>query len=280
VSGGGWIDTDYLVTDKDGSFIDVFFQKSAVVYDYDSFGPPFMDWLDDRLDIASVLATAVELSMPNATDSTFSVRNQASKSTETTASASVSTTAIKAQVSSDSSLSDTLTNATDESDGYYMTDGEGKIGQNKTMRKQAIKKTGEVVVEKENSPDSQQHEANGEIEETENGTVHNNNENGDGNNDNDNGNDIGTNDNDGNTYNGNADDLDGPAENNRTKVNDVPVQETYSRKEEPKKNEKEQNQPPTRSKRGDISTRKKIKEEDAPSKPVDEKYAVTETGRA
>jgi hypothetical protein len=51
--GKGWIDTDYMVTDEDGFFIDVFFEKSAIVYGYDSFGLPFMNWLDRQLNITS-----------------------------------------------------------------------------------------------------------------------------------------------------------------------------------------------------------------------------------
>jgi len=52
-TGDGWIDTDYMVTDEDGNFIDVFFGKSAIVYGYDSFGLPFSNWLDRRLNITS-----------------------------------------------------------------------------------------------------------------------------------------------------------------------------------------------------------------------------------
>lgn len=51
--GKGWIDTDYMVTDEDGFFIDVFFEKSAIVYGYDSFGLPFLNWLDRQLNITS-----------------------------------------------------------------------------------------------------------------------------------------------------------------------------------------------------------------------------------
>eukprot|EP00979_Chaetoceros_neogracilis_P000529 scaffold120_cov279-Chaetoceros_neogracile.AAC.1 len=49
--GEAWIDTDYLVTDEEGDFIDVFFQKSAVIYGYDSYGLPFLTWLNSRLNI-------------------------------------------------------------------------------------------------------------------------------------------------------------------------------------------------------------------------------------
>jgi len=50
---GGWIDTDYLVTDEEGHFIDVFFQTSAVIYGYSSFGKPFLSWLDRHLNITT-----------------------------------------------------------------------------------------------------------------------------------------------------------------------------------------------------------------------------------
>ena len=52
-SNRGWIDTDYLVTDEEGHFIDVFFQTSAVIYGYSSFGKPFLNWLDRHLNITS-----------------------------------------------------------------------------------------------------------------------------------------------------------------------------------------------------------------------------------
>ena len=51
VSNRGWIDTDYLVTDEEGHFIDVFLQTSAVIYGYSSFGKPFLNWLDRHLNI-------------------------------------------------------------------------------------------------------------------------------------------------------------------------------------------------------------------------------------
>jgi hypothetical protein len=60
--GEGWIDTDYMVTDEDGYFIDVFFEKSAIVYGYDSFGLPFLNWLDRKLNITSAKDSTVEMS--------------------------------------------------------------------------------------------------------------------------------------------------------------------------------------------------------------------------
>lgn len=64
---GGWIDTDYMVTDSDGSFIDVFFQKSAVVYGYDTFGPPFMKWFDYHMNITKSDDASSQLEPPQFT---------------------------------------------------------------------------------------------------------------------------------------------------------------------------------------------------------------------
>jgi len=47
----GWIDTEYLLTDNDGYFIDVFFKKSAIIHEYNTFGPPFISWLDKSLNL-------------------------------------------------------------------------------------------------------------------------------------------------------------------------------------------------------------------------------------
>ncbi len=46
-----WIDEDYMVTDKNGDFIDVFLQKSAIIYGYRSYGPYFLAQLDKKLGI-------------------------------------------------------------------------------------------------------------------------------------------------------------------------------------------------------------------------------------
>lgn len=71
--GNGWIDTDYMVTNEDGFFIDVFFEKSAIVYGYDSFGLPFLNWLDRRLNI-----TSSEDSLGSVTDSTNNMNHATS----------------------------------------------------------------------------------------------------------------------------------------------------------------------------------------------------------
>jgi len=52
-NGNVWIDTDYMVTNEYGLFIDVFFETSAIIYGYDSFGLPFLNWLDRKLNITS-----------------------------------------------------------------------------------------------------------------------------------------------------------------------------------------------------------------------------------
>ena len=57
--GKGWIDTDYLVTDEDGDFIDVFLQKSAVIYGYESYGLPFLTWLNKGLNITEADETGI-----------------------------------------------------------------------------------------------------------------------------------------------------------------------------------------------------------------------------
>jgi len=64
--GEGWIDTDYMLTDADGQFIDVFFQKSAIIYEYNAFGTPFTDWFDKRL--GSFLTVGVDGTAPSSTN--------------------------------------------------------------------------------------------------------------------------------------------------------------------------------------------------------------------
>lgn len=49
----GWINTEYLFADKEGQFIDIFFQKSAIVYNYHAFGQPYLTWLDKKLNLTS-----------------------------------------------------------------------------------------------------------------------------------------------------------------------------------------------------------------------------------
>ncbi len=56
--GEGWIDTEYLMTDSDGQFIDVFFQKSAIIYEYNAFGTPFTNWFDKRMGFVSDTAAS------------------------------------------------------------------------------------------------------------------------------------------------------------------------------------------------------------------------------
>ncbi len=46
---GSWIGSEYFFTDEEGNFIDVFSQTSAIIYEYNSFGPPFVDWFDKKI---------------------------------------------------------------------------------------------------------------------------------------------------------------------------------------------------------------------------------------
>lgn len=61
--GANWIDIDYMVTDKDGHFIDVFLQKSAIIYGYHSFGPFFLARLDEQMGIKSESETSAKVTL-------------------------------------------------------------------------------------------------------------------------------------------------------------------------------------------------------------------------
>ncbi len=54
----GWIDSEYMWTDENGNFIDVFFQKSSIIYEYWEFGPPFTSWFDKNLGLSSSSSTS------------------------------------------------------------------------------------------------------------------------------------------------------------------------------------------------------------------------------
>jgi len=51
--GMGWIEKEYYLTDVDGNFIDRYLQKSAIIYDYSAFGPPFVNWFDKKLNLTA-----------------------------------------------------------------------------------------------------------------------------------------------------------------------------------------------------------------------------------
>jgi len=48
---GTWIDSEYSMTDNEGHFTDVYFQKSIIINQYDTLGKPFLRWLDKSLNI-------------------------------------------------------------------------------------------------------------------------------------------------------------------------------------------------------------------------------------
>jgi len=48
-----WIDAEYLLTNEDGDFINVFHEKSVVIIDYETYGKPFLDWLDKKMNFTT-----------------------------------------------------------------------------------------------------------------------------------------------------------------------------------------------------------------------------------
>lgn len=46
-----WIDTEYLLTNENGEFLNAFYGRSTIITDYASFGMPFLKWLDKKLNI-------------------------------------------------------------------------------------------------------------------------------------------------------------------------------------------------------------------------------------
>jgi len=46
-NGRTWIDTDLSLTDDDGFFINLNFDRSSIIYEYSSFGLSFLSWLDN-----------------------------------------------------------------------------------------------------------------------------------------------------------------------------------------------------------------------------------------
>ena len=51
----GWLDSEYLLTDVDGNLIDVFYQQSAIICEYNSFGPPFVNWFDNKYNLTQAI---------------------------------------------------------------------------------------------------------------------------------------------------------------------------------------------------------------------------------
>ena len=49
----GWLDAEFLITNKKGKFINVFFRESKLIQGYEAFGTPFLTWLDKSLGLAN-----------------------------------------------------------------------------------------------------------------------------------------------------------------------------------------------------------------------------------
>ena len=82
---GSWIDSEYTLTDVEGNFIDVFFQKSAIIHEYNTFGPPFVSWLDEKLNLTlSVVGMDAPTTNPATTTTTIQELNDGDNSTTTT----------------------------------------------------------------------------------------------------------------------------------------------------------------------------------------------------
>ena len=83
---GSWIDSEYTLTDVEGNFIDVFFQKSAIIHEYNTFGPPFVSWLDEKLNLTlSVVGMDAPTTNPaTTTTTTIQELNDGGNSTTTT----------------------------------------------------------------------------------------------------------------------------------------------------------------------------------------------------
>lgn len=63
-----WIDTDYLLTNDDGDFINVFYEKSVIIIDYETYGKPFLDWLDKKMNFTTSNYNVVEKKKPISRD--------------------------------------------------------------------------------------------------------------------------------------------------------------------------------------------------------------------
>lgn len=47
-NGSRWIGSDYLLIDDEGFFVNLDFRRSFIVQQYDTFGPPFLSWLENN----------------------------------------------------------------------------------------------------------------------------------------------------------------------------------------------------------------------------------------
>jgi len=156
--GDGWIDTDYLVTDENGVFIDVFYQKSAIIFGYQSFGLPFLTWLDKHLDIstdaASSITTEGAVSIVDGAEKVIIVAEDGhSRATSSTNGTTSTVTVPDAElVAGEKENTLTVVAGEKEKEGYYL-DGEENVDKNNTKpeRKQKAMAAGEVPVEKKAS---------------------------------------------------------------------------------------------------------------------------------
>jgi hypothetical protein len=48
-----WIDAEYLLTNDHGDFINVFYEKSVIIIDYETYGKPFLSWLDKKMNFTT-----------------------------------------------------------------------------------------------------------------------------------------------------------------------------------------------------------------------------------
>ena len=44
-----WIDTEYLLTNDEGDFINLSHEKSVIIIDYETYEKPFLNWLDKNM---------------------------------------------------------------------------------------------------------------------------------------------------------------------------------------------------------------------------------------
>ena len=139
--GSNWIDEEYMVTDKDGDFIDVFLQKSAIVYGYHSFGLAFLATLDGKMKIRSehfnVISNNVSMSMKGGTKEIKAAQLDIGKIPPT-----------KPDTAADYLLDQNMTVSAKEKD-------------EKPKRKQKIVKTAEVPEDKKKSIDGMYYESPG-----------------------------------------------------------------------------------------------------------------------
>jgi hypothetical protein len=48
-----WIDAEYLLTNEDGDFINLSHEKSVIIIDYETYGKPFLSWLDKKMNFTT-----------------------------------------------------------------------------------------------------------------------------------------------------------------------------------------------------------------------------------